>query len=115
QPFAKTDTCAAGWWLVHRAPLRSTCNLTYRAQDAALGALASAPPTRRSAVEIAYDVLLWARVHDERLLATTWDWSRTETADQALVALGEHGPEGLHVIAYSRAVRFDPLGVCPQR
>jgi hypothetical protein len=32
-----------------------------------------------------------------------------------LAALGEFGPDGLKVIAYSRAVRFGTLGVCPQR
>ena len=69
----------------------------------------------RSAVEIAWDTLLWHRTRDERLLAGAWDWSRSESVDEGLVALGEFGDKGLGVIAYSRAVRFGTLGVCPQR
>jgi hypothetical protein len=115
QPFATEETCAAGWWLVHRAPARETLNRTYQAQDALLGAHPPGRPHRRSAVEIAYDTLLWEQVHGERLLAGTWDWSRTVTLDQGYAALGEFGEKGLRLIAYSRAVRFGTLGVCVQR
>jgi len=37
------------------------------------------------------------------------------STDQGYAALGEFGPHGLRVIAYSRAVRFGTLGVCAQR
>jgi hypothetical protein len=118
QPFANADTCAAGWWLVRRAPLPSTCNRVYRAQDDALATLAppaNGRPPRRSAVEIAFDTLVWHRARGERLLAEAWDWSRSPSNDQGYAALGEFGERGLGVIAYSRAVRFGTLGVCPQR
>ena len=118
QPFATAETCAAGWWLVRRLPLPATLGRSYREQERALAALGpaeAARPRRRSAVEIAFDALCWQRVHGERLLAAVWDWSRSPTPDGGYVALGEHGPEGLHVVAYSRAVRFGTLGVCPQR
>ena len=118
QPFAANDTCAAGWWLVRRAPLPGTLNRGYRAQDDVLAGLGNARddrPARRSAVEIAYDTLLWHRVRRERLLADAWDWSRSPSNDQGYAALGEFGTAGLGVIAYSRAVRFGTLGVCPQR
>jgi hypothetical protein len=118
QPFATRECCSAGWYLVRREPLPATLNLGYREQDAALAALGPARrgvPRRRSAVEIAWDTLLWQRARDERLLAGWWDWSRSETTDGGLAALGEFGPQGLGVIAYSRAVRFGTLGVCPQR
>ena len=118
QPFATAETCAAGWWLVRRAPLPATLNRGYREQDAALDRLGpplADRPRRRSAVEIAFDTLCWQRAHQERLLATTWDWSRSPSTDQGLAALGEFGADGLRVIAYSRAVRFGTLGVCPQR
>lgn len=118
QPFATTETCITGWYLVRRALLPATCNLVYRAQDdvlASLGTPRPGVPRRRSAVEIAYDTLLWQRAHDERLLAGTWDWSRSASTDQGLAALGEFSEGGLGVIAYSRAVRFGTLGVCPQR
>lgn len=115
QPFAAEETCAAGWWLVRREPARETLNRTYQAQDALLGTHTPERPHRRSAVEIAYDTLLWERVHGERLLASTWDWSRTVSLDQGYAALGEFGEKGLRLIAYSRAVRFGTLGVCVQR
>lgn len=118
QPFASSETCTTGWYLVRREALPATRNLGYRAQDAvleALGATRAGVPRRRSAVEIAYDTLLWHRARGERLLAGAWDWSRSPSNDQGLAALGEFGEAGLGVIAYSRAVRFDTLGVCPQR
>jgi hypothetical protein len=115
QPFATTETCAAGWWLVRRAPLPETLNRGYQAQDAFLGGGPDGRPRRRSAVEIAFDCLCWQRAQGERLLADRWDWSRSVSTDQGYAALGEFGPEGLHVIAYSRAVRFGTLGVCAQR
>ncbi|HEV7734042.1 MAG TPA: hypothetical protein VGR62_17860 [Candidatus Binatia bacterium] len=118
QPFATTETCAVGWFLARREPLPGTLNLGYRVQDevlAKLGATRPDVPPRRSAIEIAYDTLLWHRAHGERLLAATWDWSRSPSTDQGFAALGEFGDAGLGVIAYSRAVRFGTLGVCTQR
>jgi hypothetical protein len=118
QSFANAETCAAAWRLIRREPLATTRNRTYRDQDAALAALGPSQtgvPRRRSAVEIAWDTLLWQRARGERLLADAWDWSRSESHDGGFAALGEFGPQGLGVIAYSRAVRFGTLGVCPQR
>ena len=115
QPFATAETCVAGWWLVRREPLPATMNRTYGDQDTALGPEPPERPRRRSAPEIAFDALCWFRVHGERLLATSWDWSRSLSTDQGYAALGEFGAAGLRVIAYSRAVRFGTLGVCAQR
>jgi len=118
QPFATQETCPAGWYLVRREPLPATLNRVYREQDAALGVLGptrAGVPRRRNAIEIAWDTLLWRRAREEHLLAGAWDWSRSESTDGGLAALGEFGPQGLGVIAYSRAVRFGTLGVCPQR
>jgi hypothetical protein len=117
QPFAATETCTTGWFLVHQRLLPSTCNRLYRLQDAVLAGLPGGDgrPRRRSAIEIAYDTLLWHRARGARLLADGWDWSRTPSSDQGFVAVGEFGDAGLGVIAYSRAVRFGSLGVCPQR
>jgi hypothetical protein len=115
QPFAAEETCAAGWWLVRRDPLPATLNRPYLQQEDRLGAAPAGRPRRRSAVEIAFDTLCWQRAHDERLLPTAWDWSRSASTDQGYAALGEFGAQGLRVIAYSRAVRFGTLGVCAQR
>jgi len=82
---------------------------------AELGPASADRPRRRSAIEIAYDTLLFERACGERLLAGAWDWSRSPSNDQGYAALGEFGERGLGVIAYSRAVKFGTLGVCPQR
>jgi hypothetical protein len=118
QPFAASEACALGWRLVRREPLPETRNRLYRAQDAALAARSgdrAGKLRRRSAVEIAYDTLLWHRLRGERLLADAWDWSSTPSSDNGYVAVGGFGDDGLGVIAYSRAVRFGTLGVCAQR
>ena len=117
QPFATTETCAAEWRLVRRAVDPHTLNQIYRAQDERLTGLPrpAGVAARRSAIEIAYDTLLWQRSTGEHLLADTWDWSRSASTDQGFAALGEFSPTGLRVIAYSRAVKFGTLGVCPQQ
>jgi hypothetical protein len=115
QPFATEETPIVGWWLVRREPLPKTFNRNYGEQDTALGVADAARPRRRSAVEIAYDTLLWRHARGERLLGAAWDWSRSESKDRGYAALGEFGEKGLRVIAYSRAVRFGTLGACPQR
>ena len=115
QPFAAEETCPAGWWLVRREPLPATLNRTYGEQDAVLRPASEDRPSRRSAPEIAFDTLCWQRVHGERLLAASWDWSRSLSTDQGYAALGEFRAGGLRVTAYSRPVRFATLGTCPQR
>lgn len=115
QPFATRETCPVGWQLVRRSPLPATCNRAYRRQDDILGATGGPPLRRRSAVEIAWDTLLWHRAHGERLLASAWDWSCSPSTDGGFAALGEFSDQGLRVVAYSRAVLFGTLGICPQR
>jgi hypothetical protein len=118
QPFAEEETPVTGWRLVTRVPDARTLGKTYRLQEAAMASLALSTtrcPVRRSAVEIAWDSLLWREVSGHHLLSAHWDWSRTETDDNAFVALGGFGPDGLGVIGYSGAVRFGTLGICPQR
>jgi hypothetical protein len=118
QPFAEQETPETGWRLVARVPDTRTLGKTYRLQDAAMAPVAAATtrcPVRRSAVEIAWDTLLWREVSGHHLLSAHWDWSRTETDDNAFVAVGGFGPDGLGVIGYSGAVRFGTLGICPQR
>jgi hypothetical protein len=119
EPFAATATCRLEWRLVHRAPVPTTCNLGYEPQDAALARYAATlglagTLRRRSVVEIAYDCALFDRTRGVRLLEREWDWSDTPTADGGFATVGAFGDGGLHVLGYSRAVRFGTLGVCPQ-
>ena len=113
--FANDDVCALGWAVVDKDPRSETRNLSYVEQDAALARRSERlgfALRRRTAVEIVYDTLLYAASRGERLLETDWDWSSTMTLDGGVVTAGQFDEAGLRLLAYSKAVRFDSLGVC---
>jgi hypothetical protein len=113
--FASDDLCRLGWALVDKDPARKTRNLSYVEQDAELARRSERlglALRRRTAVEIVYDTLLYAAARGERLLETDWDWSSTMTLDGGAVTAGQFDAAGLRLLAYSKAVRFDSLGVC---
>ncbi len=112
-PFATEETPETGWAVFALAPWPETLNRTFGAGDAALRQRAGAHLwRRRRAVEIAFDCLA-AAATGERLLEHAWDWSGTPSTDGGLLTLGGFGASGLEVIAYSRAVKHDALGICP--
>jgi hypothetical protein len=119
QPFA-AEVPELGWRLVLAEPLRETRGRPYAEQDGALVAWAErlgvAPGRvrRRTAVEAVYDVLLAFRLRQTRFLGASWDWTRSSTPDGAFVTVGNFGDGGLEILAYSTAVRFASLGVCPE-
>ena len=119
QPFA-AEAPDLGWRLVSAAPPAETLGRTHAQQAAALAAYAArlgVSPTRarrRSAIDAAYDLTLAFATDSRRLLATAWDWTRTETSDGAYVTVGNFGAGGLQILAYSAAVRFGSLGMCPE-
>lgn len=113
QPAALGETPGEGWAVFHLAPLAATLNRTWDAAEAELRRHGAGRPwRRRRAVEIALDTLAAAR-GGERLLAAAWDWSTSPSTDGGLLNLGDFGPGGLDVIAYSKAVKHAALGVCP--
>jgi hypothetical protein len=115
EAFAREDVCRLGWTLVDKDPQSETRNLSYVEQDAELARRSErlgSSLRRRSAVEIVYDTLLYALARGERLLETRWDWSSTMTGDGGAVTAGQFDDAGLRLLAYSKAVRFDSLGVC---
>lgn len=109
-----------GWRLVSTEPAPDTLGRTYVQQERALTGFAerlgmnASRGRRRTAVDAVYDLTLAFASRNRRLLATTWDWTRTETSDGAFVTVGNFGPGGLEILAYSAAVRFASLGVCPE-
>jgi hypothetical protein len=114
EPFAQ-QTCGTGWALFERRPFAASRNLTYAQQNDALSDRArriGLTLRRRTAVEIVYDVLLYAAAHGDRLLADEWDWSSSATTDGAFVTAGQFDERGLRLLRYSQAVRFDRLGIC---
>lgn len=117
EPLAASETCAPGWHLVCRAPLRESLNLSYFQQDTVIRRFAGGATAvrRRTAVEAVYDLVLKREIGGERLLAETFDWTSSRTVDAGYLYVGGFGDEGLSVIGFSAAVRHATLGVCPTR
>jgi hypothetical protein len=114
EPLAGTDTCTFGWALVCKDILADTRNLAYDEQDVVVETYRNGV-RRRSAVEAAYDTLLYFGARKVRLLETTWDWTGSRTVDGGYLNVGGFGAAGLQVLSFSRAVRHGALGVCPTR
>lgn len=113
--FATKDTCRLGWALSDKHVFAASRNLSFVEQDAELAgrsARLGIRLRRRTAVEIVYDTMVYAASRSERLLAREWDWSSSTTADGGIVTAGEFDDKGLRLVGYSKAIRFDTLGVC---
>lgn len=120
EPLAATDTPHAQWALVRKHILEETRNLAYDEQELQLQVYASqcgarGRVRRRSAIEIAFDVIACHRVRGVRLLHDSWDWSSSRTVDGGYLNLGHFDVHGMQVFAYSPGVRHGRLGVCPNR
>jgi len=119
QSFA-ADAPELGWRLVAAEPPAETLGRPHAQQTGALAAFAerlgvsASRGRRRTAVDAAYDLTFAFVARNRRLLATTWDWTRTDTADGAFVTVGNFGAGGMQILAYSAAVRFASLGTCPE-
>jgi hypothetical protein len=118
EPLAGTETCAPGWSLVRKQVLSATCNLSYEEQDAELAAWGASQPggeraRRRSAVEIAFDLIAFQSARDARLLADSWDWSASRTIDGGYLNVGHFDARGMQIFSFSPGVRHGRLGVCP--
>ena len=117
EPLAKSETCAAGWYLARKAPLAASCNLSYYEQDEPLAHFATESPgaRRRTAIEATYDLVLVHAAHGTRLLADHFDWTSSRTVDAGYLYVGGFGEAGLSLVGFSAAVRHATLGVCPTR
>ncbi|MBI4516796.1 MAG: hypothetical protein HY699_13375 [Deltaproteobacteria bacterium] len=121
EPLAGSEHCSAGWVLVRKQVLDETRNLPYDEQDqqiaryaADLG-LPAALICRRSAVEIAYDLIVYHSARGVRLLGQAWDWSTSRTLDNGYLNVGSFGENGMQILSYSPPVHHGALGVCPVR
>lgn len=114
EPLADIDTCTVGWALVHKDILGETRNLAYDEQEEVV-TRHRVDVRRRTAVEAVYDTLLYFGARHVRLLATTWDWTKSRTIDGGYLNVGGFGQAGLQILSFSRAVRHGALGVCPTR
>lgn len=115
ETFATTETCKLGWSLVDKQPFAASRNRSYGEQDEALvqrSQRMGLALRRRTAIEMVYDTLLYAAARNQRLLESEWDWSSSATGDGGLVSAGQFDERGLRLLGYSKAVRFDSLGIC---
>lgn len=115
EPLAKADTCRPGWHLVRKDPLPESCNLSYYEQDAVLEEFGKEHrgARRRTAVEAAFDTVLYEVCRRQRLLATAYDWTSSRTVDGGYLYVGGTQPNGLTLVGFSAAVRHAALGLCP--
>ena len=68
---------------------------------------------RRSAVEIAFDLIAFQSARGVRLLAEGWDWSASRTFDGGYLNVGHFDERGMQIFSFSPGVRHGKLGVCP--
>jgi hypothetical protein len=115
EPLAAEETCSDRWALVRKEPLLQTCNLSYEEQDEVIAALSGAALRRRTATEIAYDLVAYHAARGRRLLYDAWDWSSSRTEDGGYLNAGHFDDKGMQIFSYSPGVRHGKLGVCPNR
>lgn len=116
-PVAEQEVCCGDWALVQRTPLADSLNRTFDDQTDALRQFAGrhgwdGRTRRRTAIEIAFDLVVFWQVRGERLLPNCWDWSSTRAVDGGLINTGNFTDRGMQVLAYSQGIRHGTLGVC---
>jgi hypothetical protein len=113
-PLVLAETPEAGWALVARNPWPETLNATYEVGTGALARRAAGLPwRRRRAVEAAFDTIAFAQARGKALLAKSFDWTTTPSADGGLVTVGGFEAGVLDVVAYSAPVKHGWLGSVP--
>ena len=70
---------------------------------------------RRTPAEILYDILLFAKNNNERLLTNVYDWSNTVTSGGGLVDVGDFDVGGVGVSRWYPVSRDGGLGVASLR
>lgn len=69
---------------------------------------------RRTPTEVAYDILAYFQVRNERILEKDWDWTSVSSGGR-FVSVGVFDSDGLGVRSDARGNRNSGLGVCPAR
>lgn len=116
EPLAATETCRPGWSLVRKSLLAETCNLSFGEQEERLAAARQAGDPRlrrRTAIEIAFDLIAFRNARGSRLLADSWDWSGSRTIDGGFLNVGHFDEKGMQIFSFSPGVRHGKLGICP--
>ena len=70
---------------------------------------------RRTPTEVAYDILAYFQVRNERILEKDWDWTSVQSSFGRFVSVGSFDSDGLRVDSDARDDRDSGLGVCPAR
>src|SRR3989344_454015 len=65
---------------------------------------------RRTPTEVAYDVLAYFEVRNQRILEKDWDWTSVQSSDGEFVGVGDFDLDGLFVDNITRGSRHSYLG-----
>jgi hypothetical protein len=70
---------------------------------------------RRTPTEVAYDILAYFKIYQERIMEKDWDWTSIQSSGGGFVGVGYFDAAGLYVSGHTRDNRYSHLGVCPSR
>jgi len=121
EQFADVALSGVDWGIVKKELLDESKSKNWDEQQEILKTWAKAHDVeekfvrRRTPAEVAYDILAYFQVHNERILEKDWDWTSVQSADGKFVSVGNFDSDGLSVNRGTRAYRGSPLGVCPAR
>lgn len=113
-----------GWALVKKDILKDSTGKNYQQQDDLLkgyeSELRSKGATRtqirrRTAMEAAWDTMLYYINNQKHLLEKVLDWTQTRASDGRLVVVGRFDSLGLLLNGWNPSGSDDYLGVCPSR
>jgi hypothetical protein len=121
ESFADEPLSGIDWGIVKKEVLDESKSKNWDEQEEILKAWAEAHGVdekfvrRRTPTEVAYDVLAYFKVRNERILERDWDWTSVQSSGGKFVFVGNFDSDGLGVYFVTRDSRYSFLGVCPAR
>lgn len=112
------------WALVKKDPLEDSTSKTWNQQEDVLRAYgeelkqngaSNVDIRRRTAMEVAWDTMLYYTNTRQHLLKQAYDWTSSRTSDGGLVRVGGFGSGGLGVGRWNPEDSYSSIGVCPSR
>ena len=121
EQFASEALSGVDWGIVKKELLDESKSKNWDEQEEVLKTWAETHGVdkkfvrRRTPAEVAYDILAYFQVRNERILEKDWDWTSVQSSDGKFVRVGYFDSDGLYVSSVSRDHRNSHLGVCPAR
>jgi len=121
EQFADVALSGIDWGIVKKELLEESKSKNWDEQEEILKTWAKTHGVqekfvrRRTPAEVAYDILAYFQVHNERILEKDWDWTSVQSSVGEFVFVGVFDSDGLGVSLDTRGHRRSTLGVCPAR